>query len=155
MILKTAWCRWFGHALHSKEPGRWFMCAAKRCARCGAAFAGTVHPLPPAPPSDSTSTRKSDMCIEKKFNQQGLALMGKVGIKLRAEIAPLMAAATKVLTDTIEREVAKLGVIQITGRTNYAACSRALGLDLLTKPELLEQTANACRSPAGSGSRAV
>ena len=38
------------------------------------------------------------------------------------------------------------GLIQITGRTNYAACSRALGLDLLTKPEMLEQNVNACRS---------
>lgn len=38
------------------------------------------------------------------------------------------------------------GLIQITGRANYAACSKALGLDLLAKPELLEQTVNACRS---------
>jgi putative chitinase len=38
------------------------------------------------------------------------------------------------------------GLLQVTGRTNYAACGKALGLDLLDKPELLEQTVNACRS---------
>jgi len=38
------------------------------------------------------------------------------------------------------------GLIQITGRANYAACGAALGLHLIAQPELLEQPVNACRS---------
>jgi putative chitinase len=38
------------------------------------------------------------------------------------------------------------GLLQVTGRANYAACGKALGLDLLAQPEMLEQTVNACRS---------
>ncbi|MGK5008128.1 glycoside hydrolase family 19 protein [Janthinobacterium sp. MDB2-8] len=38
------------------------------------------------------------------------------------------------------------GLIQVTGRSNYAACGKAMGLDLLAQPALLEQTVNACRS---------
>lgn len=38
------------------------------------------------------------------------------------------------------------GLLQVTGRANYAACGKALGLDLLAQPELLEQNVNACRS---------
>jgi putative chitinase len=38
------------------------------------------------------------------------------------------------------------GLLQVTGRANYAACGVALGLDLLAWPELLEQTVYACRS---------
>lgn len=38
------------------------------------------------------------------------------------------------------------GLLQVTGRANYAACGSALGLDLLAQPELLEVPLNACRS---------
>lgn len=40
------------------------------------------------------------------------------------------------------------GPIQITGRSNYAACGNALGLDLISNPELLEIPENGCRSSA-------
>nr|WP_314638122.1 glycoside hydrolase family 19 protein [uncultured Pseudomonas sp.] len=38
------------------------------------------------------------------------------------------------------------GLIQITGRANYAACGEALGLNLISQPELLEQPQYACLS---------
>ena len=38
------------------------------------------------------------------------------------------------------------GLLQVTGRANYAACGVALHLDLLSRPDLLEQPGNACRS---------
>ncbi|TWI65162.1 putative chitinase [Pseudoduganella lurida] len=38
------------------------------------------------------------------------------------------------------------GLIQTTGRANYAACGRSLGIDLLTHPELLETPEYAVQS---------
>jgi putative chitinase len=40
------------------------------------------------------------------------------------------------------------GILQVTGRSNYASCGEALGLDLIESPELLETIEGACRSAA-------
>lgn len=40
------------------------------------------------------------------------------------------------------------GLIQVTGKTNYAECGRALGLELVARPELLEQRQHAAASAA-------
>ena len=40
------------------------------------------------------------------------------------------------------------GLIQLTGKTNYQLCGEALGLDLLTQPELLEKPQHACMAAA-------
>lgn len=40
------------------------------------------------------------------------------------------------------------GLLQITGKANYIACAKALGIDCVNKPELLETIVQAARSAA-------
>ncbi len=40
------------------------------------------------------------------------------------------------------------GLLQVTGRAGYAACSAALGVDFVADPQLLSSPGNACRSAA-------
>ncbi|MFT4068924.1 glycoside hydrolase family 19 protein [Paraburkholderia sp.] len=40
------------------------------------------------------------------------------------------------------------GLIQVTGRANYRRCANALGMDLISHPELLEEPGNASLSAA-------